>query len=290
MDNTIMNRLRAANPAVASVVTDEELHARIIAMPPDARLVESNPTLQRRSSASVRGLRGRLPRWRAPRRLGLRRWGALHWSIVWVTTAAVAGAVVLAVFAGSSPTAAQAFPVLDEHPALTPASLGQALRIYGVAPGDAGLNIRQGHPITTPWGTGYVLTNRDRSVICVLAPGTAAQPWGASCARTDIARRYGTASFEYAYDKSADSARFITLLPAGATATAQPADGQPQALAIHDGVLAFDVTSPTILTTRIDGRATVVYLSPRDANSATAGPAGSETTTTTSATDARAGQ
>jgi hypothetical protein len=143
--------------------------------------------------------------------------------------------------------------------------------------------------VTTPWGAGYVLTNNDRSVICVMAPGTAEQPWGASCARTDIARRRGTA-FEYAYDKRAGSARFIALLPAGATAAAQLDDGQPRALAIHAGVLAFDVKHPTVLTTRIDGHANVVHLIPGNASPAAASTVGSEPTTTTSATDSTAGQ
>ncbi len=285
MDDTIMNRLRAANPVVAAVATDEALQAQIIAMPPDPRLVESNPRLQARSSASVRGTHGQLPRWRPPQGLGLRRRGALNWTIVGATAAAVASAVALAVFAGSSPTAAQAFPVLGEHAALTPASLQQALKIYGIGPDNAGLDIRQGRPVTTPWGTGYVLTNKDNSVICVLAPGTTKQPWGASCARTDVAQRHGTA-FEYAYDKLAGSARFIALLPAGATATAQLDDGQPRALAIHAGVLAFDVNHPTALTTRIDGHANVVHLIPANASPAAASTIGSEPT----ATDSTAGQ
>jgi hypothetical protein len=79
-----------------------------------------------------------------------RRWAARRWSAAAATAATAAAAVALVLIAflsGSTPNRAQAFPVLGEHAALTPASLQRALDIYGVGPGHAGLNIRQGPPV-----------------------------------------------------------------------------------------------------------------------------------------------
>lgn len=163
--------------------------------------------------------------------------------------------------------------------------LAAALVIYGVGPGNAGLNIRKGRPFATAWGTGYVLTNNDRSVVCAVAPGLGQQNWGASCARTEIAKREGTATFEYAYDKTNNTARFLTLLPAGATATAQLPGGHFRPLPVHDGVLAFVVRHQMVITTHIGDHVNVVHLSPSHATPATApaNPAAGSHAATTSA-------
>lgn len=282
MDNAIMDRLRAANPTPSAAVLDENLRARIMAMPADARLLVPDAKPHRLPAAG-RHQRPAQPFWRI--------WARRHRGWLAAVSAAVVGCVILAgVAASSSPPIAQAFPVLRKQTVLTPADLEHALAVYGVStPGDVGLNAGRGHPVTTPWGTGYVLTNSDRSVICLLAPGTVAQPWGASCARTAMAAHHGTADFAYAYDKSTRSARFITLVPADATATVLPSDGQVRTLAIHDGVVAFDVTGPTVLTTSVDGHASTITITPSDATPALGWPqpgASSQSPTTAAATTA----
>jgi hypothetical protein len=213
-----------------------------------------------------------------------RRWAARRWSAAAATAATAAAAVALVLIAflsGSTPNRAQAFPVLGEHAALTPASLQRALDIYGVGPGHAGLNIRQGRPFT--WGTGYVLTNHDRSIVCAVAPASGSQNWGASCARTETATREGTTTFEYSYDKKPNTARFLTLLPAGATATAQRQGQHRSTIALHNGVLALVIHRRTVITTHIANRLRVTDLTPSDASIST-GPvdtaSGPHTTTT----------
>jgi hypothetical protein len=222
---------------------------------------------------------------RAGRRVSQRHsrpWTARRWSVTAATAAFAVALALIGLLSGSVPNRAQAFPVLGEHATLTPASLQQALKIYGVAPDNAGLNIREGRPFATPWGTGYVLTNNDRSFVCAVAPGSGPQTWGASCARTEIAKREGTATFEYSYDKATNTARFLTLLPAGATATAQPQGQQRLPIPLHSGVLALVVHRRTVITTHIGDRVRVTEVTPSNAH-VSPGPVdtapGSHTTT-----------
>jgi hypothetical protein len=229
---------------------------------------------------------GSHPRARSRRSDRFRKVGMIpRWSMAAVAAVAAACVVLIGPFSSSTPTVAQAFPALNAHAALTPASLQRALEIYGVGPANAGLNIRQGHPVYTPWGAGYVLTNPDRSFICVVAPASDQQAWGASCARTNVATRAGTAVAEYSYDKTTNTARFLTLLPAGATATAQLPGGRTQPLPVHDGVVAFVVHQPVLVKIHVGDHVNVIHLIPSDAVAATppAGSTGGSQSTTTSA-------
>jgi hypothetical protein len=187
------------------------------------------------------------------------------------TVIAAVAAVVLAVaLSGHAPTAAQAFPVLNESVRITPPELEASLADYGVS-GTAGLDPRHGHPITTPWGTGYLLTpthpmaavaRSEGDPICLVAPGLSPRDWGASCANQHQATTAGTYIREYAYDTASRSARLIGLYPQGAVVTAQTQSGTRRKLAIDDGVLAITIRGPIKLTVTIDHRRTTYHLAP----------------------------
>lgn len=227
---------------------------------------------------------GSHPRAKARRRSRFLDLRIARWSIAAVAAAAAACVVLIWSLSGSTPNIAHAFPVLSGRAVLTPASLQQAMKIYGLGPRLDGLDLRHAHPVATPWGVGYVLTNHGRSPICVVAPASGRQRWGASCSTTDMAKRIGTLTAVYSYDRATDTARFLTLLPGGATATAQlPGSGRTRSLPIRRGVLAFVIRRSMLVTIHVGDRVRVIHLTPRDAAPPRAGSTTGSWTTATSA-------
>jgi hypothetical protein len=179
---------------------------------------------------------------------------------------------------------AQAFPVLSGPSTLTPASLSQALRIYGVGAGDDGLDIQHARPIPTPWGKAYVLTNAPQTAVCVAVPAPAPVAWIASCNQAKSARTYGTAPVSYAYDTADDSVRFVALVPAGATASLNTGS-RTTPVPIHNDLLAFTAEPGSEIQITIHGRSfadevtrgTTAQGSSRDSASPAQGSASSTT-------------
>jgi hypothetical protein len=267
-----MSRLRDANPDRVADLRDEQLRDLIVSRTPPWRLND------RAGKLAVQ--RAWVPKI-SP--VGVRS------GIAALGMVAVALAVALTVsLSGTAPNVAQAFPALNDPSVLTPAALGQSLKVYGVDPHNDGLNIARGHVVGTPWGTGYILTDPDNRFVCVVAPGLSSADWGASCAQTKLATSSGTARMEYAYDSATHTARLLALLPQGATATMQTSGGTPRQLGLSDGLLAVDITAPTQISVTINGHNTTDHFSPQGATpapaSATSGPSGTESTTTVEAT------
>lgn len=251
--DAVMSRLRAANPDRVVDMRNEELRNLIVAQMPPWRLHD-----------------------RAARRARRRTWvlqilpvRALRSAIAAGGVVAVALVVALVVsLPRSAPSVAQAFPVLNDPSVLTPVALQQSLRSYGVGPHADGLSIARGHVVSTPWGNGYVLTNPGGGFVCVVAPGLSSAGWGASCARTAQATLRGTSLEEYAYDSATRTARFLELLPKGATATMQTSAGPTRQLSLSDGLLAVDITAPTKIAITINGHTITDQVSPRNATAA----------------------
>ena len=132
-------------------------------------------------------------------------------------------------------------------------------------------------------GNGYILTAPDNRFICVIAPGLNSTDWGASCAQTKLATSSGTLRKEYAYDPTTHTARYLALLPKGATATLQTSGGTARQLGLPDGLLAVDISSPTRIAVTINGHTTTDQVSPQDATPASSAPSGSATSTTATA-------
>jgi hypothetical protein len=264
----LMSRLRTANPDPLADLCDDPLRDRILADPPAWR-------------ASVQAGAPSLRRGWVPRTAAL---GGVRPVIAAGGMLAAALAVALAVaLTGSTPSVAHAFPALNNASALTPVTLEQALRQYGVGPGDGGLNIAEGHVVETPWGHGYVLTGPGDRFVCLVGPGLSSADWGASCAQTKQARSGGTGREPYAYDPTTHSARVVALLPEGATATAQTGRGAPRQLRLPDGVLAVTITAPTQIAVTIDGHTTTDRVSPQNATPAPGPSSGSSGSSTTAA-------
>lgn len=246
----VMSRLRDANPDPLVDIRDEQLSNRIVSHAPpwslNDRVVE--PAFRRAWMPKISPT-GKL-------RAGIAASGMVAAALVVALTVA---------WSGSAPNVAQAFPILNSPPALTPTALQQSLKSYGAAPRDGGVNIANGRAVGTPWGTGYILTSPDNTFVCVVAPGLSSADWGASCAQTKLATSSGTAREEYAYDPATHAARLLALLPQGATATMQTGDGTTRRLSLSDGLLAVDITSRTQITITINGHTTTDQFSPQDA-------------------------
>lgn len=262
-NDPLMSRLRRANPEHPVRVSDDELRERILSIAPGWASDPAGGTA-------------------APSGRHVRRWLATG-----VLAAAILTVALIISFSGRTLSVAQAFPVLNRPSVITPAELNSSLRIYGVSPTGDGLDTGHGHPVRTPWGTGYVLTDPHHTIICVLAPGLDAHDWGASCANETQATASGTIGHLWAYGSTTHSARFIRLLPRGASVTATTRDGRRHSVRLHDGLLATNVTQPERISTTIDHHTTSFDLAPKDASPAYGTATRSSTATATTVTATR---
>jgi hypothetical protein len=219
---------------------------------------------QRRSS-TLRGWRGR-------------RWGASGAVVV-----AVLAAVLVISLSARTPNLAHAFPILNSSSTITTPELSRSLVIYGVGPGDDGIDLKHGHAVSTRWGTGYVLSNARRTAICVVAPGLTPDGWGAACAPQSQAAKTGVL-YEYAYDAARHSARVIGLFPTGATVTTTPRGGRPRRVPLRHGVLAINISRAERVAVTIAHHTSINQITPTDAHPVYGSPSGPSNTTTTTAT------
>jgi hypothetical protein len=267
--DSMMSQLRDANPARQSFTRNDELKARIMSAP--------TPWGYARGPAHARSRPTRVPA--VPRDVSSAgRW----WLASAVTAVAVLGLVVAFSLSGPIPSTVQAFPALTSPTVLTPAELGRSLRMYGVGSDNAGLQINKGHPVRTPWGTGYVLSNADKSVLCLVAPGTGPRSWSASCAQTKQASARGTGTMEFAYSSASHSARLIDLVPQGATVTVQTSGGLSHVVKLDDGILAVNIRQQLRLVVSVHGHEVVsTTVSPQDAMSTPSSAKGPGSSTAT---------
>lgn len=259
VDNPLVSRLRRANPERPVLIADDELRERILSITPNW----ASESARTAAATSGRHLRG--------------------WLASGVLAATILSVVLVASLSGRAPSVAHAFPVLNRPSVITPAELRSSLAIYGMSPTEDGLDIGHGRPVRTPWGTGYVLTNPHTTTICVVAPGLDAHDWGASCASQTQATASGTIGHLWAYSSTTHSARFIRLLPRGASVTTTTRDGMRRSVRLHDGLLATNVTQPERISTTIDHHTTSFDLAPKDASPAYGTATGSPTATATTA-------
>lgn len=264
MSDQLITRLRNANPTPPVPVSNDELRERILASTP----TWASTPAPKSKRASTR----RIQRWVAS--------GAV--------AAAALAAVLIISLSGRAPSVAQAFPALNGPSTLTPTALQQSLKTYGVSPNNDGINIAKGRAVTTPWGTGFLLTGPDQRFVCVVAPGLSSEDWGASCAPMARATSLGTAWAEYAYDPGTHTARLIALFPQGATATMQSGGGATRQLSFSDGLLAIDITSPTRIAVTIHDHTTTYQFSPQQATPALSSSTGSSSSGSSESTTATA--
>jgi hypothetical protein len=193
------------------------------------------------------------PHWprRAPRR-----------SVAGVAVLALSAcAAVLIGLSGSSPDLAHAFPIFG-RPASTISreAFASIVSQQGATLGNARLDVRHARVFSTPWGTGYVVTDTQANLICVAVPGLAGSGWAADCGQASAVKRHGGGGLEL-YDPIG-RVGYVEILPQGATATIRHPGSRPRSLAVPDGVLAIVVHRPTVVTTRISGHASTTVIRP----------------------------
>lgn len=166
---------------------------------------------------------------------------------------AVCAAVLVALSAGSSPTLAQAFPILTHPPTVIPrAALVSLLQSSGAGSSAARLAVNQARAFETPLGTGYVLTDKQQNLLCIATPGFA-HSWGAACGAVRDALN-GEGSDLLTYGRANQhQVDVVDILPKGATATIREPGGQTRPLPLHDGVLAVLAPTSAQITTNVAG-------------------------------------
>jgi hypothetical protein len=201
----------------------------------------------------------------------------------WVALAATTGAVVVAVLvlsAGTTPTDAQAFPILNQrgsdissnaavHHALAGASGALATWIPSTtALFDA---LESAHSFTVPAGVdangpgigrGYLLQSPDGSFLCLvlIELGAAGQPGSlvhsafgpVVCTSTANAEADGLVAVGDASAYETDGNVFVALVPAGATVTLTDS-GTTTPVAINDGIATGTASSASTLSIGIAG-------------------------------------
>jgi hypothetical protein len=174
--------------------------------------------------------------------------------------AVIAGcvAVLIGASSGASPSAALAkeFPVFKQPAIAGRKLLASILREQGALPRNVRVDLRSARAIHTPYGTGYVMTDRGANLMCVAVPG--GHGWGADCGSVHASLTYGAGGLQ-TYP-TAHSAELVYVLPAGATATARAAGGKTRALALPNGVLAIVVHHLTFITIHIARHANITAL------------------------------
>lgn len=216
-------------------------------------------------------------------RTALRGWRAQRWVASGAVVAAVLVAVLVVSLSERAPNVAHAFPILNSSWTITPSELSRSLLIYGVGPGDDGIDRTHGHAVSTRWGTGYVLSNARRTAICVVAPGLTPDGWGAACAPRNQAAKTGVL-YVYAYDAALHSARVIGLFPEGATVTTTTRGGRPHRLTLRHGVLAINLGHAERIAVTIAQHTSADQIAPKNAHPVYGSPGGPSSTTATTAT------
>ena len=142
-----------------------------------------------------------------PERPSKVRWprGAPRRSLAGVAVLALSACVaVLIGLSGSSPDLAQAFPIFGRPAtAISREALASIVSQQGATLGDARLDVRHARAFSTPWGTGYVVSDTRANPICSPPP---ASP-GAAGARTAAERATPSATVRVDWRSTGRSAR-----------------------------------------------------------------------------------
>jgi hypothetical protein len=207
--------------------------------------------------------RSELSPWRSVGGVLSRRSSGRSLAAAGVLVAAACAAVLIVLSAGSTPTLAQAFPILTRPGTVIPrAGLVSMLQSNGAGLSAAGFDVHQARAFQTPLGTGYVLTDKQQNLLCVAAPGLGHSGWGAGCGAVGDVQRDGTGDLLSYSAADPHQVSVVDILPTGTTATIREPGGQTRPLPLHDGVLAIIAPTPAQITTDIAGHATTIDIPP----------------------------
>lgn len=166
-----------------------------------------------------------------------------------------AGAIGLAVFAlagvdlsGRTPNA-YALPVLHTQSVDARAHRSKLRSLQR-----ARMDFAHAHQISTPFGTGYVMTSADGNTVCVAVPDTI-EGYGQSCSAASEVRSSGLVVSMVAADKSQLPSELVVVLPSGASPPVlRFSKGGERRLPIRDGVASAAINHDAILVLTIGDR------------------------------------
>jgi hypothetical protein len=156
-------------------------------------------------------------------------------------TLAAAGVVIVLVSAGSTPTAAQAFPILAKK--ATPSGFGA------------------GYAFPEPYGTGYVVQDSDGSTLCVVVPPPSSAPTSSlfACAATESLEQQGGVILFSGPTGSPNA--YLALVPTGGSLTVT-ANGTSTAQPVVDGLATGTISQSEALTVQVADQTTVEQVAP----------------------------
>jgi hypothetical protein len=217
-------------------------------------------------AARAEAQRGRLQR---VYRATIARRGACV-AVMGVTGTAATVATALVLTAGAAPSVAQALPILAEPP--TNVSTGVDLP---PARWLEGANLADARAFTLPYGTGYVIPNTADTTLCIVTPslfynadGTVTGPasgagggalhGGCGIAVSTVEQQ----GFLLTWYLPGNSAMFIGVLPADASASLTADDGSTASIPIVDGIATVTVHQNVTISIHIGSLTRTVQFGP----------------------------
>jgi hypothetical protein len=183
--------------------------------------------------------------------------------------AAAVALVLVLLSSGSAPAPALAFPILNQPAVALPKSAAQIatqdipLQTRSLHGGQ--VNTSTGRAFPTPWGRGYVLSDKDKQIACVLIRAWHDHWQLVGCIGPQTASHKGGNWVEYWGSKlkigreHPNTAVDVEIIAQGGTLTAQRISGQPHQngrphqIALHGGVAVTLIHHTTMFTTQVDG-------------------------------------
>lgn len=225
-------------------------------------LGELREFVQRRTAEQLVDRGSTSSSWRVAGSNLARRASPRSWATAGVLAVVGCTGALIALSAGSTPSLAQAFPILARAGSVLPReALVSILQSSGASFPAARLDVRHARAFKTPLGSGYVLTDKPQDILCVAAPrlGQGGR-LGAGCGGVGDVRRNGAGDLESYSAADPNHVSVVDILPRGATATIRESGRQARPLPLHDGVLAIVTSTSARITIKIAGRVSTIPL------------------------------
>jgi hypothetical protein len=233
-----------------------QLKAQVTSHPSSAphpsRAAQPTPAAQPNRTATASGRLTRRP-----------RVGALL-----TASAAIAAMLVtvLYVLSGSTPTLAQAFPILTGRTHGLPALVKRILRSQRLAASNLAADPKRAYSFRTPVGIGYVVVDRSAKWLCIVVPGFSTDRGSVRCETAIQLLARNSTGIELAASRDGREEVVIELPRTGAATTVTDGGGASRRAVERDGILTVVSHRPVTITTTINGRRSSTTYSPRGAS------------------------
>jgi hypothetical protein len=180
-------------------------------------------------------------------------------------SAAVAAMIValLYVLSGSTPTLAQAFPILTGRTHGLPALVKRILRSQRLAASNLAADPKRAYSFQTPVGIGYVVVDRSAKWLCIVVPGFSTERGSVRCETAIELLARNSTGIELAANRGGREEVVIELPRSGATTTVTGSSGGSRPVAVADGILTVVTHRAVTITTTVDGRRSSRTYNPR---------------------------